>query len=292
MNKNTRKFALIGYPLGHSMSPPIHKRLFEMSSDNLSEYSLIQIPPDELSERIDELFSLDGFNITIPHKVNIIKYADTLSDSAKRYNSVNVIEKRNGKYIGHNTDADGFLRTVENMGVKLCGDVCVIGAGGVGRMFAIESAANGADITLAVRKSSLETAKNLCEYIKSEFKVNAEAVLCDELKDIDRRFTLMINASPCGMYPKIDAMPIDSESLKKADALFDCIYNPTETKLMKEARSLGIKTSGGMDMLVWQAVSAHEIWDGAEYCTDDINSLIKEMTRRVDRDFPIQNRED
>ena len=287
MTKKNRKFALIGYPRGHSMSPPIHKRLFEMSSDNSSEYSLIQIEESQFDSRVPELFELDGFNITIPHKVNIIKYTDVLSDSAKRYNSVNVIQKQNGKYIGHNTDVDGFLRTVKNMGVELSGNVCVIGAGGVGRMFAIESAANGADITLAVRKSSLDKAHELCEYIKSEFKVNAETVLCDELSSLNKRFSLMINASPSGMYPKVDAMPIDIEALKKADALFDCIYNPTKTQLIKAAEKLGIKVSGGMDMLVWQAVSAHEIWDNASYSADDINALISEMTAQVDRDFPL-----
>lgn len=283
-----RKFAVLGYPLGHTMSPPIHKRLFELSGDFDSDYSVMQIPEEHLKENIPSLLTLDGFNITIPHKVNIIEYTNALSDSAKRYNSVNVFEKKDGKYIGHNTDVDGFLRTVENMGVSLSGNVCVIGAGGVGRMFAIESAAHGAKVTLAVRESAYSSANELCGYINSLFPTaSAKTVLCNELQNEDCRFDLLINATPCGMYPKTDAMPINIEALKKAGALFDCIYNPTETLLMKEAKKLGIKTSGGMAMLVWQAVSAHEIWDNAKYSLNDISALITEMTAQVDRDFPI-----
>ncbi len=287
-----RKFALLGCPLGHSMSPPIHERLFKLSGKRDSEYSLAQISETELDKRIDELMSLDGFNITIPHKVNIIKYTNILSDSAKRYNSVNTVEKKGDKYIGHNTDADGFLRTVKNMGVVLSGNVCVIGAGGVGRMFAIESASNGASITVAVRKSSLIEAQNLCRYIMSEFKTSASAILCDELENTETKFDLMINATPCGMFPNTDSMPVSKKSLSKTSALFDCIYNPTETLLIKTARSMGINTAGGMDMLVWQAVKAHEIWDGAQYSLQEISSLIDEMKLKVDADFPSKCRKE
>ena len=142
------KYALLGYPLGHTMSPPIHKRLFELDGKPDSEYEVCEIPPEKLAERSEYLNSLNGYNITIPYKVDIIKYLDGLDESAKRYNSVNCVVNRDGKNIGYNTDCSGFLRSLEAGGAKLGGRVLQIGCGGVGRMMAIEAALHGAELTI------------------------------------------------------------------------------------------------------------------------------------------------
>lgn len=144
------KYALLGYPLGHTMSPPIHKRLFELDARPDAEYEVCEIPPEQLDSKSEYLNSLDGYNITIPYKVDIISHLDELDESAKRYNSVNCVVNRNGKNIGFNTDCTGFLRSLEAGGAKLGGRVLQIGCGGVGRMMATEAALHGADLTIVV----------------------------------------------------------------------------------------------------------------------------------------------
>ena len=226
-----------------------------------------------------------GYNVTIPHKVAVIDLLDRLDDSAKRYNSVNCVDNKNGILTGYNTDCDGFLETVRSMGADLSGEVVLIGCGGVGRMAAIEAAFAGARLNIAVLESDMP----LAQKTKSEIlavRPNAEVSIVlntdiDDQKDYD----LLINATPVGMYPKVDACPVPDKIIERAKAVFDIVYNPGETLLLKKAREMGIKTAGGMAMLVWQAVSAHRIWDGDEYTADEVNSIISEMNEIVKRNF-------
>ena len=272
------KYAILGYPLKHTMSPPIHKRLFELEGKT-AEYEICELPPEELSEKADYLNSLGGYNITIPFKVDIIKYLDELDESAKRYNSVNCVVNRDGKNIGFNTDCYGFLRSLEAEGMSLSGKVLQIGCGGVGRMMAIEAALHGADLTIV----------SLPEFIKGAEEAAAEAkklapnakikVITHE--QISGEFDLLVNASPVGMFPKTEECPVTEEVVKSCKNVFEVIYNPDVTMLMKIAEKNGIKAVGGMAMLVWQAVVAHEIWSGAKYRDEDIAELISDMRKEL-----------
>ena len=145
----SNNYALLGESLKHTMSPPIHKRLFELKGREFN-YEVIELKADELEANKEMLLSLSGFNITIPHKIGIIPYCDTLADSAKRYNSVNCIDNKNGVHTGYNTDCDGFLKTIAAIGANLGGRVLLLGCGGVGRMMAIEAALAGAELYIAV----------------------------------------------------------------------------------------------------------------------------------------------
>lgn len=279
-----RKYAILGETLKHTMSPPIHSRLFEQKGREF-EYEIVEYTAPQLHDNISHLNFLAGYNITIPHKVEIIKYLDKLDESAKRYNSVNCVDNKNGVLTGYNTDCDGFLMTVKSMGADLSGEVLLIGCGGVGRMIAIESALEGASLNIAVLKSDIELAEKVKEEIlekKSDAVVNI--VLNTEI-DTDKSYDLLVNACPVGMYPKTDACPVPDEVIVRAKAVFDLIYNPGETKLMQKARAAGIKAVGGMAMLVYQAVSAHRIWDGDEYTPAEVQSIIDEMNEKVKRDF-------
>ena len=153
------KFALTGHPLGHSMSPLIHEKLFALSGRTDSTYELIDIEPEKIPQSRELFLSLCGMNVTIPHKQNVIPLMDELADSALRYNSVNCIKNDNGKLIGYNTDCDGFLRSAE--GLPIGGKVAVLGCGGVGRMIAIEVARHGGEITLAVIPQDMKNAQIL-----------------------------------------------------------------------------------------------------------------------------------
>lgn len=279
-----RKYCILGETLKHTMSPPIHARLFELRNREF-EYVIEEIKPEDLKDSADELNAMAGYNITIPHKVAIIDCIDKLDESAKRYNSVNCVDNKNGVLTGYNTDCDGFLETVRSMGANLSGEVLLVGCGGVGRMIAIESALAGASLNIAVLESDMPLALQVEKEIKS-MKDDAEIhIVLNTQMDKNKSYDLLVNACPVGMYPKVEACPVPDEIIEKCSAVFDLIYNPGETLLMKKAKSMGKKAVGGMAMLVWQAVSAHRIWDGDEYTLDEVNGIINEMNEIVKRDF-------
>lgn len=280
-----RKFGLIGHPLGHSLSPQIHTRLFELSGEKV-DYQLYDIAPEELESKFDFLKTLDGFNITIPHKVGIIEYCDNLSEGAQRYRSVNCVSNKETK-IGYNTDVLGFTKSTNMLGASLNSNVLLIGCGGVGRMMAIETALEGGNLTIAALPSDRELAQKVVEEIhalKPNAAVKIAVISGAALSSSDlggESFDLLINACPVGMFPKTDRMPCTAEVLDNVKFVFDAIYNPKETLLAKTAREKGAKAMTGMAMLVLQAVAAHEIWDNAVYNKDDIDKLICDMEALV-----------
>lgn len=274
------KYCLIGHPLGHSLSPQIHTRLFELSGKP-AEYSLNDISPEELPQKYAFLDEFTGINVTIPHKVAIIDYCAKLSKGAKRYSSVNCV--KGGEKLGCNTDVIGFTKSIEMLGASLNSKVTVIGCGGVGRMICIEAALEGAELTIAALKSDLPLAEKVVEEIKAQkpdasVKITAIENGClDETDGGD----LLINACPVGMFPKSDKMPCTEEVVEKFAFVFDVVYNPKETLLVKTAREKGKKGLNGMAMLVLQAVAAHEIWYGAKFNKSDIDKLITDMENLI-----------
>lgn len=273
------KYGLIGHPLGHSMSPLIHERLFALSGITDYSYELIDIAPEELSAKEELLRGLKGFNITIPHKTAIIPMTDKLGESALRYNSVNCISNDNGVMTGYNTDCDGFLRSAELL--PLGGKVLLLGCGGVGRMIAIEAALHGAELTIAVIPQDIKTAQLVMAEILS--KCGEASVKICLVSEIEGEFDLLINATPVGMYPKTDACAVSDEVIGNCLSFFDVIYNPVETLLMKKARALGRTAVGGAAMLVYQAVKAHELWYGGKFAPEDISDIIKAVENEVNR---------
>ncbi|HIZ17079.1 MAG TPA: shikimate dehydrogenase [Firmicutes bacterium] len=275
------KYAIIGFPLGHSMSPFIHRRLFDISGIS-AEYDMLEIRPEELENKFELLRTYSGFNVTIPHKINIIKMCDNTSGVAKLYSSVNCV-KCGDKIIGYNTDAEGFLKTFEHYGVNLFGKVLILGAGGVARTALYECAAKGCRITIAARESSITAAKEIAAEASMKFKGTDISVVL--LSELSGEYDIIINATPVGMYPNIDAMPVQSDVINGCGAVFDLIYNPGETKLLKTAKEMGKKAMGGMPMLVWQAAAAHKIWYGADFSCKDINTLIDDSNAYMYKHF-------
>ena len=272
------KFALIGHPLGHSMSPLIHERLFALSGLSDTSYELIDIAPEDIPNSRALLETLRGLNVTIPHKQAVISLVDELGESALRYNSVNCISNDNGKLIGYNTDCDGFLRSAELLPIG--GNVAILGCGGVGRMIAIETTLHGGSITLAVIPQDFKNAQLLMAEILA--KCSTACVKIVDISTLDGSYDLLINATPVGMYPKTDACAVSDEIIENSASVFDVIYNPTETLLMKKARALGKTAVGGASMLVYQAVKAHEIWYGGKFSAEDISKIITDVENAVD----------
>lgn len=265
-----KKFGLTGYPLGHSLSPFIHRELMKISNIE-GEYGLFEIAPENLDNDIEKLKTLNGFNVTIPHKINIIPFLDSLDEKAKLFSSVNTV-KTGAECKGYNTDCDGFLRALDGAGMSLSGNVLLCGAGGVSRMIAFEAALANCRLTIAARSESIEKAEKLKNEILSKTGKTVSVISYDNISD---GYDLIVNGTPVGMFPKVDKCVLKKEAVLKSKAVYDVIYNPAETLLLKYAKEAGIKYSNGLSMLVWQAAVAQEIWNGTEFSNDDIEKVIK-----------------
>ncbi len=276
-----RRFAVIGHPIGHTMSPFIHKRLFELAGIE-GDYTVIDVPPEKLPEMIKELDTLRGYNITIPNKQRIIPFLDRLHERAQLYGSVNTVSNHNGR-TGYTTDPDGFLKALEHGGIPLSGNVVLLGCGGAARTFAFEAVLAGCSVTIAARAESRVRQEALAKEIKEKLK-DAQ-VSCCLLSEISGDYDLLVNGTPVGMYPHTDEMPITEKALSKCACVFDAVYNPLRTRLVECAAANGSIAVGGMSMLVWQAVAAHSIWDGSEYDPEDIKQIEEDSAKEQSRLF-------
>ena len=276
---STKHYAVIGHPIGHTMSPFIHKRLFDLAGID-ADYTKFDIAPENLAAEYEAtLRRLDGYNITIPHKQSIIPLLDTLDDKAKMYGSVNTVANRDGKAAGYTTDPDGFIKAIEAAGIALDGRIMILGCGGVARTMAYEIALRGKPFEFAVRRQDVGKAGLLCLDITR--KLPETEVSFGLIDQIIGTVDVLINATPVGMYPNVDEQPIHNCAIGRCGAVFDAIYNPLETALVRRARANGSKAEGGMSMLVWQAVVAHQLWDGSEYDKKDIDKLVLDAAEQL-----------
>lgn len=279
-----KHFGLLGHPLGHSMSPFIHKELFALQGEPAG-YRLYPIPPEELERGISALLALDGFNITIPYKQAVIPYLDRLDESAARYQSVNTAARDGqGNWVGFNTDVYGFLSSIRSMGASLTGKVLLLGAGGTGKMMAVETLLAGGELTLAVRDPESASALSLRRFLTQLFPSCPFTVTT--LKEVSGRFDLLLNSTPAGMYLNPDPMPVSPETAGSARFVFDAVYNPEDTPLVRAARERGATARSGMAMLVRQAVRAQEIWLNCSFPEEDIAPIITASSQELHRLFP------
>ena len=276
-------FGLLGHPLGHSMSPFIHQALFALSG-RPQPYALHDVAPEDLKTQVPKLLAGQGFNITIPYKVEIIPFLTQLSEKAGLYQSVNTVEIKDGRYIGHNTDVDGFLHGIRSLGVELSqGPVLMLGSGGVANMIATEVVQAGSPLTIAVRKEDVQQAAALKERL-GNIKPEAEITTC-LLDEPNGSYRLLVNATPVGMYPNTQSCPVTPDIIRQAEAVFDLVYNPFETQLVQTAKSLGLPAGGGLSMLVWQAAVAHEIWFGDSFTDQQIQQVILQAKEYMEAHF-------
>ncbi|MGN0462521.1 MAG: shikimate dehydrogenase family protein [Ruminococcus sp.] len=265
-----KKYAVIGHPIGHTMSPFIHKRLFSLAGID-AEYNVYDVPPEELKDTFErELSKLNGFNITIPHKQAIIPFLDYLDPKAKLYGSVNTFFNDNGTFRGYTTDPDGFLMALKSAGIPFEGRTVILGCGGVARTMAYEALLAKNDLTLAVRPDDLTMANDLKKELDA---LDGDNVKVCKISDLQGDIDVLINATPVGMFPHDENCPVSDEVIKNSKSVFDAIYNPLETKLIKKAKQNGALAVGGMSMLVWQAVVAQTKWNDVAFDKNDIDKL-------------------
>ncbi|MGN0115669.1 MAG: shikimate dehydrogenase [Acutalibacteraceae bacterium] len=275
------KYALIGYPLGHSVSPFIHNKLFSLNGAD-AEYTNIEIAPNELN--IPEFAKeYDGFNVTIPYKTEVIPFLTELCGKAQYLKTVNTVKNDNGKLYGYNTDADGMLKSLEMSGISLSGNVLICGAGGTARMLCCVAVKMGCNVTLCVRNPQSDKVLRLKSDIMRDFGANIDIIGSDE---ISGSYGLLMNATPAGMYPKfIGQTPASIKLIEQIPAVFDAVYNPRETELIKIAKQNGAKVAYGLPMLVYQAAAAQTIWYGADFNDDELKKVIDETEQYITQRF-------
>lgn len=274
------EYCLIGHPVGHSISTEIHRRLFEFSGRDAG-YSTLDIEPESLESRIPELRQLSGFNITIPFKQKLFPYFSFVYGAAGRYGAVNTVRCEDGKMYGYNTDADGFLQTLEAAKIPLAGNVLLCGAGGVAHMMACEALDRGCRLTVATR--TIGKAQALLSELRRMYP-DAE-IEVSSLRYLSGSFDLILNGTPSGMYPDKNSCPVPAQVARSAKAVFDAVYNPLETKLLRTASRAGARTLNGLPMLVRQAAAAHGIWLGDTFTEEQISALCAEMEQLLQENF-------
>ena len=278
---NTKHFAVIGHPIGHTMSPFIHAELFRLNHID-AEYTVADIAPETLDTEIPRLLrELDGFNVTIPYKSAVIPFLRSVEGVAEEYGSVNTV--RCSDCSGRTTDPTGFVRALAAAGIPLGGRVAVLGAGGVCRVFAGEAARAGCEVTFAVLDSDIPAAEAIISDIRGFHPGFAAKVA--GIAELQGECDLLVNATPVGMFPKVGAMPVSKELLKSCQSVFDAVYNPENTALVQAARECGCKAQGGMPMLVWQAAAAQEIWLGVSFRQTDVERVITSATEYMNLHF-------
>jgi shikimate dehydrogenase len=260
------QLGLIGYPLGHSLSPKIHAAALKACGLE-GQYSLFPIAPEDKQGLKDLLArvragEIQGLNVTIPHKQNVIEFMDELTPTAKAIGAVNTIYMREDKLIGDNTDAPGFLsdlkRVIGNRKLGIGKSAIVLGAGGSARAVVYALVNNGWNVTIAARR--IEQAQQLSESFSNyKLQVTEYSSFIFHLSS----FALLVNTTPLGMTPNTESSPLPENLSLPANAfVYDLVYNPRETKLIRDAKAQGCHASTGLGMLIEQAALAFEKWTG------------------------------
>jgi shikimate dehydrogenase len=243
-----KQFGLIGYPLSHSFSKKYFSEKFAHESIVDAQYELYELRSlEHFKQWMEDFVDLQGLNVTIPYKQEVIPFLDGLEDKAKAIGAVNVIKKeKNGTFIGYNSDYYGFKRSLQLfLGTTKPQKALVLGTGGASKA-----------VVVALKDMGIEY-----QYVS---RTAGNGILTyDALsKEIIQLHSLIINTSPVGMYPHVEECPaLPYEYINASHFLYDLVYNPAETLFMKKGLSNGAKTKNGLDMLILQAEKAWEIWN-------------------------------
>lgn len=248
------RYALIGEKLTHSLSPGIHERILE-SMGLEGSYELVEIERNRLKAGIEGLSAsgFAGFNVTIPYKEAVLPFMDELSEEAAAIGAVNTVKIEGNRMKGFNTDLYGFEAMMEAGGMRLAPHArcLVIGTGGAARMAAYWLKQRTPHVWFLSRNPEL-----------SMEKLGVEQVIGKEAVSILETVDFAVNCSPCGMFPEIGKMPLDTKVLKRLSMAADLVYNPMRTLFMQDRQKAKNRVAGGLRMLVAQACRAQEIWNG------------------------------
>jgi shikimate dehydrogenase len=256
------RVGLIGWPVEHSLSPAMHDAAFAALGLDW-RYELLPTRDDRVAARLEHVrHEYRGVNVTVPHKQRVIPYLDRIDEAAAMIGAVNTISVRDGELVGYNTDAAGFLTALTEAGFSPAGrQALLLGAGGAARAVAAALAGAGCTVTLYNRRPerAVELANSLGEAVQGLTPGTS-------LHDLElAHFDLLVNATPVGMWPAVGACPWPEElPLLARWTVYDLVYNPNQTRLMKRAHAAGASTIGGLEMLVHQGALALTLWTGRQ----------------------------
>ena len=272
---STNIVGLIGHPVEHSFSPPMHNAAFRALGMDYA-YVAFDVNPSDLKSAIDGAKSLNikGFNVTIPHKIQVMDCLDEIDEVAGLIGAVNTIDFKEMK--GYNTDGIGAIKAIEEVTSVKDKNVVIAGAGGASRAISFYIAKYGAE-SLTILNRNVEKAQDLANDVLSSnlidsVKSDSISSINDCLNDAD----ILIDTTPVGMHPHIDDAPIAfADSMHEDLVVFDAVYNPNETVLLKEAIEAGAKPVYGIKMLLYQGAESFEIWTGKKAPIDVMEEALR-----------------
>jgi len=281
----TRICALIGDPVEHSLSPCFQNAAFQHSGLDFV-YVAFTVKPEDLENAVLGVRSLGiyGLNVTMPHKISIIKHLDELDEYAEKVRSVNTVLNQNGRLIGYTTDGVGVLNALRFNGVNPSKKkIVILGAGGASRSISFALAEEAKELVILNRTvaKAEKLASDLNHFIKEYAEIRwgglTEETLKRELKDAD----ILVNATSVGMSPKEDETPVDKGNLHSDLTVFDLVYHPLETRLLREAKTVGAKTINGLSLLIHQGAASFEIWTGVKAPVEVMMKAAEEEVKRI-----------
>ena len=277
---STNIVGLIGHPVEHSFSPPMHNAAFDALGMDWA-YVAFDVNPNDLSSAIGGAKSLniEGFNVTIPHKIGVMQYLNELDEVASLIGAVNTIDLKNLK--GYNTDGIGAVRAIEEVSPIKDKNVIVAGAGGASRAISFYLAKFGAD-SITILNRNVNKAQNLAEdVLKSDLISDVKSDSISQINGYLGNADILVDTTPLGMDPHIDDEPIArADNMHEDLVVFDAVYNPNETVLIKEAIKAGAKPVYGIKMLLYQGAESFKIWTGQDAPVDVMEKALNEYLGR------------
>jgi shikimate dehydrogenase len=269
-------YGVIGYPIGHSMSPVMHNDAFSYH-DIDGYYTAFQVHPDDLEDAIKGMKALQigGFNVTTPHKVQVMEYLDEIDDMAKAIGAVNTVVHQDGKLIGYNTDGLGYVRALQEVGGELKDKkIVIIGAGGACRAIFFTLVSMGVQHVDIANRTIQRASELIADSLGT---LQSQALTLIEAERQIEKYDIIINTTTVGMYPNTDELPISLEKIKRDSIVSDIIYNPLETRLLKVASEKGAVTQNGVGMFAYQGALAFEKWTGIMPNIERMKKIVEEQ---------------
>lgn len=271
LDQHTELYGVVGYPLGHSLSPIMHNTAFQVSRLN-AVYLAFETKGIDDCLRGMKALGIKGLSVTLPFKSRVIPLLDDVDSQARRIGAVNTIVNDNGRLKGYNTDGIGILKSLEEEVIDLSNRKCLlIGAGGAARAIGFTLKERGTEVTVANR--SIGSGEILAKFLGCPFV---------PLKDIEKiKADLIVQATPVGMYPHTDQCLIPEHLLRESIVVMDIIYNPIETRVLKLAREHGCKTISGLSMFIHQGAEQFRLWTGFEPPLKEMTSAVREALKNL-----------
>ncbi len=259
ISSNTSLYCVIGTPIKHSKSPLIHNYIFQKLNID-AVYLAFEIKDLKSFFTFVRDTNVKGVSITIPHKVESIKYIDELEPIIDKIKAINTVKNKDGKLIGYNTDIVGVIKAFETNSIKsLKGKTSLIlGSGGVARAVIWALAEMGTE-SIIIAGRTPEKLEELKNEVIPHFK-NIEVINISKVNEIIKNTDVIANCTPIGMTPNTEESPIDTNLVNERHIVFDTVYTPKETKLIRDSKKAGAKVILGIDMFVFQALEQDRIW--------------------------------